>query len=317
VLPLLLTLTPEAQAQDFAYTTNTDASITITGYTGAGGNVTIPSAIDGLPVTTIGSRSFYHSALSGVTIPNSVTTIGDSAFSDCANLTQVTIPGTVTQIGWYVFEGSGLTNVVLQGVTSIGTGMFIGCQSLTEFNIPDTVTNIGHDAFNSCLNLARVIIPKSVVTISSASFERTGLTNVTIPTSVASVGFNAFVSCARLTGVYFEGNAPTFGTYPFQLPTIVYYVPGTTGWVATIGGSPTALWSRANPFILNPSAQSDGYAFAISWATNRSVIVEVSTNLVNGGWVPLQTNVQTGGTSFLNDPTWTNYSRRFYRIRSP
>src|ERR1051325_10680402 len=78
-LPVLMPFT-EAQAQDFTYTTN-NGTITITGYTGPGGNVTIPSVITGLPVTVIGDKAFYFvTGLTGVNIPDSVTSIGDDGF---------------------------------------------------------------------------------------------------------------------------------------------------------------------------------------------------------------------------------------------
>src|SRR6516165_5949965 len=79
-----------ANAQ-FTYTTNTDNAITITGYTGAGGNVTIPTSTNGFLVTSIGCDAFSRSGLTSVTIPNSITSIGDSAFDGCSGLTSVTI----------------------------------------------------------------------------------------------------------------------------------------------------------------------------------------------------------------------------------
>src|SRR5690242_2749344 len=86
------------QAQ-LTYTTNNGA-ITITGYfTAAGLDVVIPASIDGYPVTSIGDGAFQGSSLTSVTIPNSVTNIGDNAFSECTGLTSVTIPNSVTSIG--------------------------------------------------------------------------------------------------------------------------------------------------------------------------------------------------------------------------
>src|ERR1041385_2247182 len=97
LLPMLMLFTG-AQAQDFTYTTN-NGTIAITGYTGPGGNVTIPSVITGLPVTVIGDRAFSSLAsLTGITIPSSVTNIGDAAFGQC-NLTNVIIPDSVTYLG--------------------------------------------------------------------------------------------------------------------------------------------------------------------------------------------------------------------------
>ena len=89
---LLLLAAPAAQAQ-FSYSTN-DGTITINGYTGSGGALTIPIRINGLPVTSIGTSAFISlTSLTSVTIPDSVTSIGDSAFAYCIELTSVYFTG--------------------------------------------------------------------------------------------------------------------------------------------------------------------------------------------------------------------------------
>src|SRR5258705_13262292 len=81
------------EAQDYIYTTDNDATITITDYTGAGSAVTIPSTIDGMEVTRIGNGAFrWNTNLSSLTIPTSITSIGDQAFFQCIGLGRVTIP---------------------------------------------------------------------------------------------------------------------------------------------------------------------------------------------------------------------------------
>src|SRR5271165_6975882 len=95
VFAMVLALPAAAQAQ-YTYTTNSGA-VTITGYTGPGGAVTIPASLNGLPVTSIGDEAFYGSGVTSITIPNSVTNIGGNAFQSCANLTGVTLPTSVTR----------------------------------------------------------------------------------------------------------------------------------------------------------------------------------------------------------------------------
>jgi len=109
--------------------------------------------------------------------------------------------------------------------------------------------------------------------------------------------------------------------YVFGYPTVVYYLPGTSGWSTYYGGVPTALWTLPYPLILNNTpgfgVQSNGFGFTVSWATNLPVVVEASPTLSNLIWSPLATNTLSGGTFYFTDPQWTNYASRFYRIRSP
>ncbi len=113
----------------------------------------------------------YTSATS-VTIPNSVTSIGNYAFFYCYNLTSVTIPNSVTSIGDYAFYiCSGLTSVTIpNSVTSIGSSAFYGCSGLTSVTIPNSVTSIGDYAFCRCVGLTSVTIPNSVISIGSDAF---------------------------------------------------------------------------------------------------------------------------------------------------
>ena len=122
------------------------------------------------------------SGLTNVIIPDSVTSIGNSAFSGCTGLTNMTILNSVTSIGNHAFSGcTGLTSVIiLNSVTSIKDTTFFGCTGLTNVIIPNSVTSIGNHAFSGC----------------------TGLTNVTIPDSVISIGYGAFYECTSLTEVF-------------------------------------------------------------------------------------------------------------------
>ncbi|MBR3956402.1 MAG: InlB B-repeat-containing protein, partial [Kiritimatiellae bacterium] len=164
-------------------------------------SVTIPSS-----VTSIGDFAFRGcSGLVRVTIPDSVTGIGYGAFLDCSGLTSMTIPDSVTSIGNAAFRGcSGLTSVTIpDSVTSIGSYAFASCSGLTSVTIPDSVTSIGTYAFNSCSKLAEVTIPASVWRIEEYAFVGcSGLTSVTIPDSVTSIGSYAFAGCGGLMMVY-------------------------------------------------------------------------------------------------------------------
>jgi hypothetical protein len=362
----------------FTYTTNADGvSVTITGYTGFSNNVAIPGTLDGLSVVSIGTNAFEGMSITNVTIPDSVTNIGNSAFYDCMDLYSVAIGNGVISIGESAFSGEDsdfgyyeysigcpLTSVTIpDSVVIIGAGAFYGCNSLTnvifgnsvasigisafsgEWNtydgdnppdsvpkgcpltsvtIPNSVTNIESDAFFGCTSLTNITIGSGVTVLGYDVFQFcSSLASVTIPITVTGLVYSAFANCSGLKAVYFEGNAPGADSTVFQGDNnvTVYYLPGTTGWSSTFDGVPTALWTLPYPIILtsgaNFGAQSNGFSFNISWATNISVVVEASTNLAGGVWLPLQTNTLTNGSYYFNDSDFALYPRRYYRVTTP
>ena len=272
---------------EYGYVTNASA-ITFTSYYGPGGAVFIPSTINGLPVTSIAGNAFYgHTSLTDITIPGTVTNIGPTAFGDCPSLTAIkvaagnpvyssiagvlfnqsqttlleypvglagnyTIPNSVTSIGTNAFEYcTGLTSITIpNSVTSIGNYVFNGCISLTSVVIPSSVTNIGEFAFYDCTSLTNITIPNSVTTIGASAFnECFSLTSITIPSSLNSIGSYAFAN-SGLTSVEFDGNAPNADTTVFQdVPmSIIYFLPGTTGWGSTFAGLRALLWDPPAQF---------------------------------------------------------------------
>ena len=153
-------------------------------------------------VTSIGESAFSSCAsIVHVTIPECVESIGEGAFYGCSSLANITIPAVVKNIDNTVFSYcESLTNVVIpEGVTSIGYDAFSHCTSLRSITIPDSVTSIGMFAFGSCDSLDQVTIPDSVTTIWDFAFERcNSLSNVTIPEGVEYLCKSAFLDCASL-----------------------------------------------------------------------------------------------------------------------
>ncbi len=328
---------------DFAFDGSGLTSVTIpSGVRSIGGyafrfstltNVTIPSSVTNIgdfafegctrliEIMVDGENSFYSSVNGVLFDRNRITLI---EYSGGAPATSYTIPNSVTGIGDGAFQGSGLASVMIpNSVTSIGEKAFETCLSLTNVTIPNSVTSIGDSAFYECYYLTNVTIGNRVSSIGDKAFEICHrLTSVTIPNSVISIGDYAFSYCPSLTKAYFLGNAPSGDSTVFsgEFGT-VYYLPGTTGWGSTFGGWPTALWYQPKPLILGNGGglgvQSNQFGFTISWATNLSVVVQASTNLVKPIWTPVATNALTNGTSTFRDPQWTNYPARFYRLRSP
>ena len=143
----------------------------------------------------------YRAKETNYTIPNSVTTIGNSAFRSCKSLTCINIPNSVTTIGEGAFAGcESLTSInIPNSVTTIGSWAFSNCESLISINIPNSVTTIGKAAFNGCESLASINMPDGVTTIGKLAFaDCESLTNINIPSSVTTIGEGAFWGCINL-----------------------------------------------------------------------------------------------------------------------
>lgn len=129
------------QLFDFAFTPDNTAVI-VTNYKckGTAADVTIPSCYKGKPVTAINNAAFPNSAVTSVTIPDSVTSIPDAAFVNCSQLTNISIPNSVTYIGFSAFDG---------------------CASLKSITLPSSLRTIGNSAFAGCPSLMTVTYPGS------------------------------------------------------------------------------------------------------------------------------------------------------------
>jgi hypothetical protein len=235
VLLLLLTLPAVVQAQ-FNYTIN-NGTITITKYTGPGGEVIIPDTIQELPVTSIagcysgcGAFSFCTS-LTNVTIPNSVTNIGYQAFFSCTSLTNVTIGNGVIRIeDWAFGDCTSLTAITVDASNRVYSSMagvlfdknqtaLIQCPGgkAGSYTIPSSVTSIGSRAFAYCHSLTSVTIPNSVTSIGSWAFYYSdSLASVTIGNSVTIINGYAFGFCASLTSITIPNSVTSIRENAFE-----------------------------------------------------------------------------------------------------
>ena len=177
------TVTVAAATNTFYFNPTTG---TITKYVESDTVVVIPSKINGVTVETIGHGAFERSAVTSVTIPDSVTAILDRAFANCFQLTNISIPNSVTSIGFSAFEHcTSLKSITLpSSLRSISEALFLGCSQLTTIQIPDSVLSIQDYAFENC----------------------TRLETIQIPVSVTSIGVYAFNGCPSLMTVTYSGS---------------------------------------------------------------------------------------------------------------
>lgn len=145
---------------------------TITKYVESDTVVVIPSKINGVTVETIGHAAFEKSAVTSVTIPDSVTAILDRAFANCFQLTNISIPNSVTSIGFSAFEHcTSLKSITLpSSLRNISMFLFHNCSQLTTIQIPDSVLSIQDYAFGNCISLETIHIPVSVTSIGNRAF---------------------------------------------------------------------------------------------------------------------------------------------------
>ncbi|GEM_PF-3459895 len=217
-------------------------SINITGYKStADGNVIVPDTINGKPVTSIGNAFRNRFDLKSITIPNSITSIDEYAFSGCTGLTSVTLPNTMTKIGGWSFmdcrnlknitipnnltflgdcvfsDCTSLTNLTLpNSIQAIGSNVFLNCSNLTDIILPNTIDSIGDHAFRNCINLKNITIPNSVRVIYADVFSGcSSLTNITIPNSVTYIGEVAFRDCVSLKNIILPNSVTIIGNEAF------------------------------------------------------------------------------------------------------
>ena len=210
----------------------------LTSITVAGDNPKYDSRDNCNAIIETASNTLFAGCIN-TTIPNSVTTIGDNAFSNCKRLTSIDIPNSVTTISDYAFFGcSSLANISIpNSVTKIGDDAFYDCTSLTSINIPNSVTTIGSGAFQRCTGLTSINIPNSVTAIGNAAFSGcTSLASIIIPSSVTRIDYGAFYGCFAQKKVYSyisDLSNITMGIYVFELQQGNYsrrtlYVPAGT-----------------------------------------------------------------------------------------
>ena len=188
-------------------------------------------------VTHIGDSAFSGCEnLRDMHIPNSVTHIGDSAFSGCENLRDMHIPNSVTHIGDSAFSGcENLRDIhISNSVTQIGENAFGGCSSLQSIHISNSVTQIGDYAFDGCEDLQSIHLPNSVTQIGNGAFWNcSSLQDIHLPNSVTQIGNGAFRDCSSLQSIHLPNSVTQIGVFAFyncealqsiHIPTSVTYI---------------------------------------------------------------------------------------------
>ena len=241
-------------------------------------------------------------------IPNSVTSIGSSAFAGCSSLTSIEIPSGVTSIGVAAFSNcSSLTSIDFgenSQLTSIGGSAFYGCSSLTSIEIPSGVTSIGNYAFWYCSSLTSIDFGENsqLTSIGKQAFsDCSGLTSIEIPSGVTSIGNQAFYGCSSLTSIEIPSGVTSLGSWVFSgcssLTSIYCYaetVPVT--WSDTFNGCPSDM------VIYVPAISVNAYKVTFPW--NNYTIMPLAC-VVTASSNPEEAGVITGTGEYESSDTVT------------
>lgn len=190
-------------------------------YLGDAESITIPNSYQGKPVTKIDSGAFtYAENLKSITLPNSISELGDQAFYNNTKLEEIYIPDSVYEFGEGVFEYcESLKSVRLpEGITILPESTFSGCKSLTEITLPSTVVKIGENAFKDCEALTSVKFANedALTSIEDSAFSKTGLTSFTLPKNVKELGSSVFKENKKLASFTWNNVASEVGRYFFD-----------------------------------------------------------------------------------------------------
>ena len=164
-------------------------------------------------VTKVGQLTFTNKALTSVSLPESVTVIGQQAFGQCESLSSISLPGNVTLIDNSAFvKCISLTSIKLpERLTQIGLAAFSMCSGLTSISLPESLVVIDQSAFNGCSGLTSVSFPESVTTLGQNAFGGcSGLTSVTIPKNIVSIGLCSFVDCPGIESIVVDADNPSY-----------------------------------------------------------------------------------------------------------
>ena len=178
------------------------------------GNIVIPQIVsykgNEFQITSLEDSCFKNcSNLTSITLPEGITSLGYECFRGCSSLTSITLPEGITSLGEYCFSGcSSLTSITLpKGITSLRAGCFSRCSSLTSITLPEGITSLRNHCFHGCSSLTSITLPKGITSLENACFyDCTSLTSLTLPEGITSLGDGCFSGCSSLTNISFPSS---------------------------------------------------------------------------------------------------------------
>ena len=226
-------------------------------------------------ITKIADYQFDGSPIKSITIPDTVTTVGMSAFSGCANLTAIDLPTSVTEIGAYAFEKcTGLTAVTLpKHLRKLGLSAFSGCTALKSVFIPLSLQNTSNP-FRNCTALTDVTFEDGRTELPNTLLEDSGIRQFTVPQTVTKIGYSAFSGCTQLTAITLPAGLRELGSGAFEGCTALTGVALPDSLTALGSGAfrnCSALTAVEFPAGITPASWSIGSSMLKNCTSLRSV----------------------------------------------
>ena len=303
--------------------------VDITEYIGSDAAVNIPSKIDGLPVTALGSHAFTEKDIVEVTIPSSVRAIGSQTFAGCKKLTTVHLPGTPLSLSlksfastpWAAalteefavrgnilmkYNGTAQNVTIPNGVKGIAAGFMTG-KTADTVTVPDSVTLLSDFAFSSS-KICKVVLPKALTSIPDYAFEGAAVEEVRLPSGLKSIGTQAFAACEKLKKLDIPDSVTWLGLSPFRQSGIEFLrIPDkASGWENAYFESGITTFHMPNHATVIPET-------AFSWCVNlkkvtvpsrvQSILTYAFANCSKLETVVLEAGVKTIAESAFTDCT--------------
>ncbi len=275
---LALCFAIDASAYDFedggvyyTITSETDKTVEVTSGDDGRGDLAIPETVNingtDYAVTTIGNNAFSGlSRRSSITLGNSITAIGDSAFIN-SRISSIVIPDGVETIGDCAFMNcSSLSSVTLgSNLTSLGDSLFLYCRRLASIDIPDGVTEIGSHIFFGCTALTSVTLPENLTAINEYSFDGCQyLESVNIPAGVTSIGDYAFRDCRSIASITIPEGVETIGDFAFSRTWLMeIYCRATTPPACGTNSLDILIANTCKLYV--PTGTAEAYRSAAEW----------------------------------------------------
>lgn len=246
-----------------AYSSETDEELPI--------NIILPPNL-----TKIGKNCFYSAQIKQISIPDTVTEIGEQAFQYCYGLTSFAIPPLLQKIPQYMLQGcENITAITIPAaVTEIGASAFeeTGIASIT---IPATITTLGMAMLRNCVNLATINIQANVTEIPDGFAKGSGRTSVTLPDTVETIGDSAFSSrSAKLTEITIPASVTSIGDYAFAQNESMTTITCLATTPPTLGRNALVM-DTINTTIKVPTASVAAYKAAAGWSTWADIITAI------------------------------------------